>query len=231
MDQPSQSKFNKKLVLDATMRLQLRSMQKKARGQKKGALDWEAVHRRLAASEQADSHKLDQAALLRERTLEIARPLQVNATATAAHPLLVLRCGRLQLALEVEYVREIITLDNLTRVPGVPEFVAGVVNARGKILTLINLDLFLRQSPGETPEGEPQQKQSIIVVESGNFQFGLLCDDFPTIGQYDSTDFNEIGSLGLDYSTSHLTGVSSEGVLFLNLASLVDDPAFLVNQE
>lgn len=229
MDQGAQPRPNKKLILDPTTRLQLRRIQKKARERQHGAIDWEAAHQRLAAAQQADLLKLDQKALLQERTLAIARPLQTSADAATASPLVVLRSGNLQLAVEVEYVREIITLEKLTRVPGVPEFVAGVVNARGKILTLINLELFLGQNAKETLE--PGQKQSIIMVEIAAFQFGLLCDDFPVIGQYDSANFSEIGALSLDYRTTHLTGINPQGVLLLNLASLVEDPAFLINQE
>src|SRR5690349_4194566 len=115
MDQGAQPRPNKKHILDPTTRLQLRRIQKKARERQHGAIDWEAAHQRLAAAQQADLLKLDQKALLQERTLAIARPLQTSADAATASPLVVLRSGNLQLAVEVEYVREIITLEKLTR--------------------------------------------------------------------------------------------------------------------
>jgi|GEM_PF-380987 len=229
MEQPPQPKTRKKAVLNATMRLQLRSMQKKAKNRKEGSLDWEAAHKRLAALGQADFLKNDPVAILQERTLEIARPVQNIINGRTDTPLVVLHCGQLQLALEVEYVREIIRLENLTEVPGTPDFVAGVVNARGKILTLINLELFLNQKARKSQES--QQKGNIIVVETGNFQFGLICDDSPEIAQHDPTAFKPITSLRLDYNITHLTGINPEGILLLNLLSLVTDPDFLVNQE
>src|SRR5512142_2317152 len=54
-----------------------------------------------------------------------------------------IRLGRELLALEVSYVYDIRAKEALTRVPRVPEWVAGVTNLRGRILAVINLRAYL----------------------------------------------------------------------------------------
>ena len=231
MEQPVNFKTSKKKsVLSPTMRLQLRQMQRKNSAARSGSLDWEAIRARMENAGQLTNLKADPARILRERATELARPIE-SATAGAADTLVILRRANCQMALEVEYVREIIPLENVTYVPGVPDFIVGVVNARGKILTLVNLEIFLRQDRSEARSEVGNQKQTIVMLEMDRFEFGALCDDFPIIGQHNPTQFSELNNINLDYRTDYLKGIGPEGVLLINLPALVADPDFLVEQE
>jgi len=57
------------------------------------------------------------------------------------------RLGRELLGVEVQYVQDIRQIEALTRVPRVPEWVAGISNVRGRILSVINLRSFLGLPP------------------------------------------------------------------------------------
>ncbi|NWJ95244.1 MAG: chemotaxis protein CheW [Chloroflexi bacterium] len=222
---------NKKPALSPIMRLQLRRMKHNSDSAKKGITDWDAIRAKIAATGQADELKVDTGRVLHNRAVELARPVETVLSGTSTNTLVVLQRGSCQLALDVEYVREIIPLESVTYVPGVPEFIVGVVNARGKILTLVNLEIFLRQGAGSLGLGQADQKQTVVMVETGNFEFGLLCDGFPVIGQHNPTLFKESSHTILDYRTDYLVGMDTNGVLLLNLATLVTDPDFLVDQD
>ena len=67
--------------------------------------------------------------------------------------LLLFRVGRLVCAAEAERVREILPRLQPTRIPGAPPVVAGVVNVRGTLVTVVEGWRALRQ-PEPQPDGE-----------------------------------------------------------------------------
>lgn len=73
-------------------------------------------------------------------------------------------------------VRELIGLLDITRVPGAPEFVRGVVNLRGKVIPIVDL----RVKFGLSNQGE-STRPVIIVVQvmsaDGQLTMGILVDE------------------------------------------------------
>lgn len=225
------SKINgKKSVLTPTMRLQLRQRQRKNQAARTGQLDWEALRTRMSTIGQLAEVKADPALILRERAASLARPIESVVDNATANTLVILQRANCQLAVEVEYVREIVPLESVTYVPGVPEFIVGVINARGKILTLVDLEIFLRVGLGEATSESNQQKQTVIMLQTESFEFGILCDSFPTISQHNSVQFRELHHTSLNYRSDYLKGIGPEGVLLVNLGALIADTGFIVNQ-
>ncbi len=75
--------------------------------------------------------------------------------APAAPPgrLLVFRVGPLACAAEVDQVREILPRLPTTRIPGAPPVVAGLVNVRGTLVTVVEGWRALGQAPPSPPPG------------------------------------------------------------------------------
>ena len=75
--------------------------------------------------------------------------------------------------IEVLKVREIIKIQQITRVPEMPNFIKGVINLRGKIIPVINLRLKLGMEETATTDSS-----CIIVVNgrAGNSQIGVIVD-------------------------------------------------------
>ncbi len=73
-------------------------------------------------------------------------------------------------AVEASVVREIMPILPATRVPGAPDQVAGVINIRGRITTLVDARRCLGQRSGDD-EG------SLVVLDSGSRVVGLVVDE------------------------------------------------------
>lgn len=84
---------------------------------------------------------------------------------------LLLDGGAARYAIAVERVREIVPARALTRLPGAPSWVRGLLNVRGTLLTVIDLMARLEGTPATAPE------PSVVIVEAGDRQLGLLVDD------------------------------------------------------
>lgn len=68
-------------------------------------------------------------------------------------------------------VREIVRFAPLTRIPGAPAHVRGLLNVRGDVLTVLDVGLKLRA------DRSPMERGSIIVVETDGRRAGLIVDD------------------------------------------------------
>jgi purine-binding chemotaxis protein CheW len=74
-------------------------------------------------------------------------------------------------ALEATKVQEVIRVANLTAVAHAPEEVSGILNLRGRIVTVI--DTGFRLGFGRT---EPQKDSRIFILDDRNEYIGLLVD-------------------------------------------------------
>jgi purine-binding chemotaxis protein CheW len=81
--------------------------------------------------------------------------------------LLVFRVGTLACAAEVDQVREILPRLPTTRIPGAPPVVAGLVNVRGTLVTVVEgwRALGLPPPPPATDPDAPAGSGSIIILE------------------------------------------------------------------
>jgi purine-binding chemotaxis protein CheW len=84
---------------------------------------------------------------------------------------LVFRVGEALYACDIELVREIVRLAPLTRIPGSPAFVRGLLNVRGEVLTVLDLGVRLR------PDCPPADRGSVIVVDTDRHRAGLIVEE------------------------------------------------------
>jgi purine-binding chemotaxis protein CheW len=72
-------------------------------------------------------------------------------------------------ACDVDAVREVVPLGHVTRLPGAPSFVPGLINVRGVIVTVIDAGLYLYGRTCRAPG-------SIMLVDVGTRSVGVLVD-------------------------------------------------------
>jgi len=129
-------------------------------------------------------------------------------------------------AIESVLVREVYPLKELTPVPCTPPFIAGMVNIRGQILTVIDLKQFF-----DLPNRELTALSKVIVVRTDNWELGFLADEI--IGMRFITPEEMQGSLptltGL--RAEYLRGVTVDRTVLLNIDKLLADEKLIVREE
>ncbi|GAB3443408.1 chemotaxis protein CheW [Massilia solisilvae] len=89
-------------------------------------------------------------------------------------------------ALPMQQVREIIDhADRLIVMPGAPDFVAGMFNLRGQLVTVVDVRSFYQLGAEESNQ-QPDRK--IVVLDNGDALLGLLVDAVESIVRVDSSD-------------------------------------------
>ncbi len=86
---------------------------------------------------------------------------------------IVFRVAREWYGVDIRKVKEVIKTDRITYLPSSPEHIAGIVNLRGNILSVLDLRVILRLD-----RGAPGEKiMKIIAIESGFLETGFLVDE------------------------------------------------------
>lgn len=74
-------------------------------------------------------------------------------------------------AVPIRSVREVLRLQPIGRVPGVPDHVTGVINVRGQVMPVIDARSLIG-----LVRTEPSHSARILVIEAGKRMTGLLVD-------------------------------------------------------
>ena len=85
--------------------------------------------------------------------------------------LVIFQLGGEEFGVEIMQVQEIIRMPEITRIPQSPEYVEGVINLRGKIIVVINLDTRFDLNSKELDDDS-----RIIIVEVGENVVGMVVD-------------------------------------------------------
>jgi len=91
--------------------------------------------------------------------------------------LLVFRVGNLVCAAEAERVREILPRLATTRIPGTPPLVAGLVNVRGTLVTVVEGWRALRQPEPPAANGTQSGTTVLLEVGGGRKVLGFTVDE------------------------------------------------------
>jgi purine-binding chemotaxis protein CheW len=112
------------------------------------------------------------------------------------------RVGAETFGVPIKCVHEIVRVPQITNVPDSPEFVEGVINLRGKIVSVVDL----RKRFGET-NIDPHKKNRVIVVESEGKLVGLIVDAASEVLRIPNSDIEPPPSVLQNSESSYVTGV------------------------
>ena len=103
---------------------------------------------------------------------------------------------------DLESVREIVRGRPLARLPGAPEWVRGIMNLRGTLLTVVDLSVRL----GGNPDGMPRV---VMVVEAAGKRFGVGVESVQGVAEVEEGGIEAVdvqrSSGGVVGALAHLT--------------------------
>ena len=165
------------------------------------------------------------------RAYNLAEPPPAEATGQTLD-LLVFRLSGERYGLEVAHVREIYPLEQLTRVPRTPNFVVGIFSARGRLISVIDLRLFLGlpAAPDNGRKGGTNEAK-IIVVATDDLEVGLLADDVSEVLTVFKDELEPALSSQMGNRTESTLGIAPGMLVALNLKGLLSDKRLIVSEE
>jgi len=131
-----------------------------------------------------------------------------------APPTLLLRVGETTYGCDIGLTQEIIPLRPLTRLPGAPAFVRGLINVRGTIVTVLDLRARLEPARGPSTSG------SIVLVRHDERLVGMIVDEVLDVRVLALGDDAEADS-GASAITRGVATADGSPVVILDLDALI----------
>lgn len=130
--------------------------------------------------------------------------------------------GKETFAVKVSQVREIGKVQDITKIPKMPDYIEGVMNLRGQITTVIDLK---KRFGIETGDGRTGQSR-IIVAEIGDNQLGIIVDAVEDVMRVPRSSISDPPkNIAVGAESTALTGIcklSNKLVMMLDLEKIVD---------
>lgn len=179
--------------------------------------DWEAIRQSMDVED--DRHSAERLQLLlRQRAQQYAAPKKHDRIAEEGHTVLMFELGSEHYAVDVMLVRNVRTIDAMTRVPGLPRFYRGVVNVRGQVITVLDLRLFFDMPVGE----EAQPPNEMIVVGAHGLEIGLLAHNVEGVISVPKAKIDPVDNM------RYALGVTVDRLVLLDIAHMFQDNRLIV---
>lgn len=138
----------------------------------------------------------------------------------AREQIVTFQIGQEQYGVNILQVREIILQGSITSVPEVPHFVKGMINLRGQIIPIVDLQMLLKKT--ETIETDETR---IMIVQSHKQFTGLIVDSVHEVVKIDTDEVKappeSISSMGKDY-VKGLISTNEALMILLHLDNIFD---------
>ncbi|WP_088331513.1 chemotaxis protein CheW [Lacimicrobium sp. SS2-24] len=133
------------------------------------------------------------------------------------------KLGEETYGINVMQVQEVLRYSEIAPVPGAPDYVLGIINLRGNVVTVIDT-----RSRFGLETNEVTDNSRIVIIESEQQVVGILVDSVAEVVYLKSSEIDSAPNVGTEESAKFIQGVCNrEGQLLI----LVDLNKLLTDEE
>ena len=123
--------------------------------------------------------------------------------------------------INVMQVQEVLRVTEIAPVPGAPNYVLGIINLRGNVVTVIDT-----RSRFGLPTKEMDDSTRIVIIEAEEQVVGILVDSVAEVVDLRMNELDSAPNVGTDESAKFIQGVASldgELLIIVDLNKLLND--------
>lgn len=123
--------------------------------------------------------------------------------------------------INVMQVQEVLRHTEIAPVPGAPDYVLGIINLRGNVVTVIDTRARFGLMPGDVSDNS-----RIIIIESEKQVIGIMVDSATQVVYLKTSEIDSAPNVGTDESAKFIQGVSNrdgELLILVDLNKLMTD--------
>ncbi|MBI5570210.1 MAG: chemotaxis protein CheW [Desulfomonile tiedjei] len=178
------------------------------------------------AGESITSGVVDKKAILRERARKLAQRPDQEAADEETLEVIEFMLAHEKYAIEVQYIREVYPVKDLTPVPCTPSYILGIINVRGQVISVTDLKEFF-----DLPKKEISDLFRVLIVNNHGMEFGVLADTVlgesrVPVSQVQS-DLPALKGIREEF----VKGVTKDRLIVINAERLLSEEAIVVFQE
>ena len=123
--------------------------------------------------------------------------------------------------INVMQVQEVLRYTDIAPVPGAPDYVMGIINLRGNVVTVIDTRARFGLPPSEVTDNS-----RIVIIESERQVIGIMVDSVAEVVYLKQSEIDTAPNVGTDESAKFIQGVSNrdgELLILVDLNKLLTD--------
>ncbi|CAI3796457.1 MULTISPECIES: chemotaxis protein CheW [Rheinheimera] len=123
--------------------------------------------------------------------------------------------------INVMQVQEVLRYTDIAPVPGAPDYVMGIINLRGNVVTVIDTRARFGLPPSEVTDNS-----RIVIIESERQVIGIMVDSVAEVVYLKQSEIDTAPNVGTDESAKFIQGVSNrdgELLILVDLNKLLSD--------
>ncbi len=117
--------------------------------------------------------------------------------------------------INVMHVQEVLRVTEIAPVPGAPDYVLGIINLRGNVVTVI--DTRLRFG---LPSNELTDSSRIVIIESEKQVVGILVDAVAEVVELTESQIDAAPNVGNEENSRYIQGIATMGDILLIVVDL-----------
>lgn len=123
--------------------------------------------------------------------------------------------------INVMQVQEVLRYSEIAPVPGAPDYVLGIINLRGNVVTVIDT-----RTRFGLPTNEVSDNSRVVIIEAEQQVIGILVDSVAEVVYLRTSEIDSAPNVGTEESAKFIQGVSNrdgELLILVDLNKLLSD--------
>ena len=125
------------------------------------------------------------------------------------------KLGEETYGINVMQVQEVLRYTEIAPVPGAPDYVLGIINLRGNVVTVIDT-----RSRFGLPSSDISDNSRIVIIESDDQVVGIMVDSVAEVVYLKASEIDSAPNVGTEESAKFIQGVSNRDGQLLILVDL-----------
>ena len=128
----------------------------------------------------------------------------------------VIKVGEEQFGVDIQYIDNIVRMQNITRVPKVPAHLKGVINLRGEVIPVMSLRLKM-----DMDEDEITKDTRIIIIKMNQHDgIGIMVDAVKEVVSLNAANIERVSFENRDEIAPYVQGIGKQGESLISLLDL-----------
>jgi purine-binding chemotaxis protein CheW len=128
--------------------------------------------------------------------------------------------------IELERIRIVFPVKEVTHIPGAPDFIAGIINMRGEIISIVDLKKLF-----DLPQTSHAAHRQVIILSSPGMELGIGADQVLGVMQVRENEIQQGLPTLSGIRAQYLKGVTGDGMVILDGEKILTDKNMMIHIE
>ncbi len=165
------------------------------------------------------------AEILHQRAMLLARRLEAGVDEEQFLDAVLFQLAGETYAIALEFLQDVLPMTDITPVPCTPSFVAGIINVRGQILSVLDLKVLFELTSASRETG-----RNVLLLSNGEMTFGVTVDRMYGVNPLPLSAMQASPATLTGFRGDYVQGVTADTTIVLDAGKMLADERLIVHE-